>query len=123
MRLRMDLQHLVATIKARPDYHKVGMIACHNGVVRSTSRDGRKVEGLKIEVDRELLERILAEQRRRSGIIEVLAHVFEGLRRVGDDVMLVAIAGDIRENVFPVLVETVEQLKKLVTHKEELFVN
>jgi molybdopterin synthase catalytic subunit len=119
----MDLQHLVATIKARPDYHKVGMIACHNGVVRSTSRDGREVGGLKIEVDREPLERILAKQRRRPGIIDVLAHVFEGSRRVGDDVMLVAVAGDIRENVFPVLVETVEQLKKLVTHKEELFVD
>ena len=49
--------------------------------------------------------------------------MFEGLRRVGDDLMLVAVAGDIRENVFPVLVETVEQLKKLVTHKEELFVD
>jgi len=118
----MDLQHLIATIKARPDYHRVGMIACHNGVVRSTARDGRQVEGLNIEVDRELLMRILAEQRRRPGIIEVLAHVFEGARQVGDDVMLVAVAGDIRENVFPVLVETVEELKRLVTHKEELFV-
>jgi molybdopterin synthase catalytic subunit len=119
----MDLQHLVATIKARADYHKVGMIACHNGVVRSTSRDGREVEGLNIQVDKELLERVLAEHRRRPGIIEVLAHVCQGRRRVGDDVMLVAVAGDIRENVFPVLVETVEQLKKLVTHKEELFVD
>jgi molybdopterin synthase catalytic subunit len=117
----MDLQHLVATIKARADYHKVGMIACHNGVVRSTSRDGREVEGLNIQVDKELLERVVAEYRRRPGIIEVLAHVFQGRRRVGDDVMLVAVAGDIRENVFPVLVETVEQLKKLVAHKEELF--
>jgi len=123
MRLPMDLQHLVATIKAHPDYHKVGMIACHNGVVRSTSRDGREVEGLRIGVNREILECILAEQRRRPGIIEVLAHVFEGPRRVGDDVMLVAVAGDIRENVFPVLAETVEQLKQLVTHKEELFVD
>jgi molybdopterin synthase catalytic subunit len=119
----MDLQHLVAAIKARPDYHKVGMIVCHNGVVRLTSRDGREVEGLKIEVDRGLLETVLAKQRRRPGIIDVLAHVFEGPRRVGDDVMLVAVAGDIRENVFPVLVETVEQLKRLVTHKEELFID
>ena len=63
----MDLQHLVATIKARPDYHKVGMIACHNGVVRSTSRDAREVEGLKIQVDRELLESILGERRGPPG--------------------------------------------------------
>jgi len=118
----MNLQQMVAMIKARPDYHKVGMIACHNGVVRSTSRDGRQVRGLKIDVDRELLGRILVAQRRRPGIVEVLAHVFAGSRLVGDDVMLVAVAGDIREHVFPVLEETVEQLKRLVTHKEELFV-
>jgi molybdopterin synthase catalytic subunit len=123
MRIPMNLQQFVAMIKASPDYHKVGMIACHNGVVRSTSRDGRKVEGLNIQVDRDRLEKILAEQRHRPGIIEVLAHVFEGSRRVGDDVMLVAVAGDIREHVFPVLEETVEQLKKLVAHKEELFLD
>lgn len=119
----MDLQYLVGMIRTRPDYHKVGMIACHNGVVRSTTREGRQVKSLKIQVDRNLLERVLAEQRRRPGIIEVLAHVFEGLRRVGDDVMLVAVAGDIREHVFPVLEETVEQLKRQVTHKEEHYLD
>jgi molybdopterin synthase catalytic subunit len=117
----MDLQDLLAAIKARPDYHVVGMIACHNGVVRSTARNGRRVKGLNIRVDRKALENILAEQRRRPGIVEVLAHVFEGYRGVGDDVMLVAVAGDIRDHVFPVLEETVDQLKLLVTRKEELF--
>jgi molybdopterin synthase catalytic subunit len=37
--------------------------------------------------------------------------------------MLVAVAGDIRENVFPVLEETVERLKKEVTRKEEYFLD
>jgi molybdopterin synthase catalytic subunit len=119
----VDLQDLLARIKARPDYHSVGMIACHNGVVRSTSRDGRRVEGLNIRVERELLEKILTEQRGRPGIVEVLAHVVEGYRHVGEDVMLVAVAGDIREHVFPVLEETVERLKRLVAHKEEFFLD
>jgi molybdopterin synthase catalytic subunit len=119
----VDLQDLLTKIKARPDYHKVGMIACHNGVVRATSRDGRRVGSLNIRVDREVLEKVLTEQRRRPGIVEVLAHVVEGYRHVGEDVMLVAVAGDIREHVFPVLEETVEQLKRLVTHKEELFLD
>lgn len=117
----MDLQEMVAMIKARPDYSKVGMIACHNGVVRATSRDGRRVRGLVVRVDREGLERLLEEMRRRPGIFHIAAHVFEGSRRVGEDVMLVAVAGDIREHVFPVLEEMVERLKKEVTWKEEFF--
>lgn len=119
----MDLQKMVVAIKARPDFEKVGMIACHNGVVRATSRDGRNVTGLRVQADWAALEDIIQQMRDRSGIIDVAAHLFEGYRRIGDDVMLVAVAGDIRENVFPVLEETVERLKKEATRKEEFFVD
>ena len=47
----MDINVLVDNIKRLPDYDKVGMILCHNGVVRGTSRDGRKVNGLRVAVD------------------------------------------------------------------------
>ena len=119
----MTLQQMVNAIKDLPDFAKVGMIACHNGVVRATSRDGRDVEGLSIEVDRDALQNIVQEMRQRSGIIEVAVHLFEGYRGIGEDVMLVAVAGDIREHVFPVLEETVERLKKEVTRKEEYFID
>jgi molybdopterin synthase catalytic subunit len=52
----MTLTHLINTIKKYPDYDKAGIILCHDGVVRSTSRDGNKVSGLRITVDRELLQ-------------------------------------------------------------------
>jgi molybdopterin synthase catalytic subunit len=113
---------MVNAIKNLPDYPKVGMIACHNGVVRATSRDGRKVKGLSVEVDRNALENIVQEMNQRSGIIEVAVHLFEGYREIGEDLMLVTVAGDIREHVFPVLEETVERLKKEVTRKEEYYV-
>jgi len=57
----------------------------------------------------------------REGIIEVAVHLIEGYRKVGEDVMFVAVAGDIREHVFPVLEETVERIKKEVTRKKEFF--
>jgi len=117
----MTLQQMVKAIKARPDFDKVGMIACHNGVVRATSRHGRNVKGLKIEVDQVALETILEEMRQRQGIIEVAVHLFQGYREIGDDVMLVAVAGDIREHVFPVFEETVERLKIEATSKKEYY--
>ena len=117
----MTLQEMVIAIKKRPDFHKVGMIACHNGVVRATSRDGRSVRGLEIAADRDRLQRILLEMKGREGIIDVLVYLTEGYRKVGEDVMFVAVAGDIREHVFPVLEETVERIKQEVTRKKEFF--
>ncbi|MBW2071848.1 MAG: molybdenum cofactor biosynthesis protein MoaE [Deltaproteobacteria bacterium] len=105
----MELQEMVAAVKRRPDFEQVGMIACHNGVVRATSLQGRLVKGLEIQFDRDALQKVLTEMRKRPGIIEVMAHLFEGYRRVGEDVMLVVVAGDIRQHVFPVLLETVER--------------
>ncbi|MFP3869349.1 MAG: molybdenum cofactor biosynthesis protein MoaE [Syntrophobacteria bacterium] len=119
----MDLQKMVSAIKALPDYDKVGMIACHNGVVRATSRDGRRVAGLEVHADRKALEEVLEQMRGRPGIIAVTAHIWEGYRQVGDDVMLVAVAGDIRDHVFPVLEETVDRLKKAASSKEEFFLD
>jgi molybdopterin synthase catalytic subunit len=118
----MTLQEMVDAIKKHPDFDRVGMIACHNGVVRATSRDGRNVRGLEIAADRDRLETILLEMKGRKGIIEVAVHLFEGYRKVGEDVMFVAVAGDIREHVFPVLEDTVERIKHEVTRKREIFV-
>ena len=42
----MALTEMIQKIKARPDYPKVGMILCHNGVARATSRDGKPVSEL-----------------------------------------------------------------------------
>jgi len=39
----MDLTDMIKKVKSHPDYKKAGMILCHNGVVRETSRDGKPV--------------------------------------------------------------------------------
>jgi molybdopterin synthase catalytic subunit len=116
----MNLSDMLGAVKAHPNYKNAGMILCHNGVVRATSRDGKPVTELTVKVDRERLEEIIAEMKKRPGIIEVLAEVREGKLSVGEDVMLVAVAGDFRENVFPVLMDTVNAIKKDVTRKTEL---
>jgi len=115
----MHLDDIVDKIKKSDGYPKVGMILCHNGVVRSTSRDGRSVREITVQVDRGRLERLLAEMRNSKGIVDVLAEIREGTLYPGEDIMVVAVAGDIRENVFPVLMETVNRIKAEVTRKTE----
>jgi molybdopterin synthase catalytic subunit len=118
----MDILRILKKVKRHPDYHKAGMILCHNGVVRSTSRDGRGVNGLRVVVDHEQLDRILQQQRQSPGIIDIQVEIAEDKDlKVGDDVMLLVVAGDIRENVIAVLAETLNQIKSTVTHKTEFY--
>ena len=118
----MTITQMLETVKQHPEFDKAGMILCHNGVVRSTSRDGRKVTGLKVAVNHDKLERILAEQKKRPGIVEILAHISEGKAlSVGDDVMYLVVAGDFRENVISVLRDTLNTIKTEVTSKTEYF--
>lgn len=117
--IAMSLSELVERIKKHPDFSRVGMILCHNGVVRATSRDGRPVSEVTVRADRKRLETVLAEIRAMPGIVEVLAHVHEGVLKVGQDVMYVVVAGDFRENVFDAIVTAVNRIKAEVTSKEE----
>jgi molybdopterin synthase catalytic subunit len=113
------LKDLIDKIKGRADYSKVGMIACHNGVARGTSRAGQAVEYLDIDVDGQVWDKVLRELREAPGIVALEAHLFTGRRFVGDDVMYIAVAGDIRENVLPVLEKAINRLKKEAVKKRE----
>ena len=115
----MNLEDLIGRIKRHPDYGRVGIILCHNGVVRETARDGRRVKRMTVRADRIRLEAVLAEMRKRPGIVEILAEVREGRLDVGEDVMMVVVAGDYRENCFPVLQDAVNAIKRDVTKKKE----
>ena len=118
----MNIAKMLDEIKTHPDFEKVGMILCHNGVVRATTRDGRKVKGLKVSVDHAKLEQILIEQSQKSGIVDIQVNIVENKNlAVGDDIMHLIVAGDIRENVISVLRETLDAIKTKVTKKIEYF--
>ena len=120
--LIMDINRLLQEIKNHPDFDKAGMVLCHNGVVRATSRDGRKVKGLRVAVDHQKLQQILGQQKQKEGILDIRVEIAADRElSVGDDVMLLLVAGDIRENVIAVLTETLDLIKSTVTQKTEYF--
>ncbi len=75
--------------------------------------------GRLLEFDGKKLDELIKEMKGRPGIVEVLAELFEGKLVVGEDIMYVLVAGEIRDNVFPVLEETVNRIKKEILNKEE----
>ncbi len=99
---------------------KAGMILIHNGIVRATSRDGSKVTEIHVTVDHERLKAILDEARREPGIVAVEVEIAQGRLKVGDDIMLLGVAGDIRENVLAILASTLDKIKSEVTSKKEM---
>ena len=71
----MNINNMLDSVKQNPDFEKVGMILCHNGVVRATSRDGRAVKGLRVAVDHQRLEHIISEQRKIAGIVDIQVEI------------------------------------------------
>ncbi|MGM0394944.1 MAG: molybdenum cofactor biosynthesis protein MoaE [Thermodesulfobacteriota bacterium] len=118
----VTLGDMVAKVKAHPRFSEAGMILAHNGVVRETSRDGKPVTGLTIEVDHDRLEQILAKERARPGILDIQVYIQENKPlKVGDDVMFLVLAGNIRENVIAALTDTLNQIKADATRKTQFF--
>ena len=118
----MNISEMMDAVRQHPQFDKVGMVLCHNGIVRGTSRDGRTVKKLSVSVDHQKLEQIISDQKQRPGILDIQVDIAEERElSVGDDVMLLLVAGDIRENVIEVLTDTLNQIKTIVTKKTECF--
>jgi molybdopterin synthase catalytic subunit len=122
MERMMNLPRMIERIKQRPDFADAGMILCHNGVVRNTSRDGRPVSGLSVAVDHDRLTALIDAYKKRPGIVDILIEIAEDRRlRIGDDVMYIVVAGDVRENVIGTLQDVLNDVKTQVTRKTEFF--
>ena len=120
----MDINKMIERVKSLPDYPEVGMILSHMGVVRATTREGREVTGLRVSVDQEGLARLIGEQKNRPGIVEVMVEIkADQDLAVGQEIMAIVVAGDIRERVIETLTDTLEQVKTKMTTKQQFFKN
>ena len=117
----MDITKAIADMKKEPDFaENVGMILCHNGVVRGWSRkDKSTVTAVDVSPDMERIETLRQEYEKRSGIYKILVDAKAGSLKPGDDLLFILVAGDIRENVKPVLSELLDRIKAEAVSKSE----
>ena len=118
----MDITQEIARMKRDPEFAaNVGMILVHNGVVRAWSRGDRgDVAAVEVSADLAEVERLRAEYERRPGIWRVAVEARSGRLLPGDDLLFIAVAGDIRENVKPVLAELLDRIKAEAISKVEI---
>ena len=119
----MRLNEIIEEIKKGPNADRIGMILSHTGIVRGTSRDGRPVSGLTVAVDHEKLQQIINWEKQSPGIVDIRVEIEENVPlRIGDEIMRLVVAGDIRDNVIPVLERTLTAVKETVTDKTENYI-
>eukprot|EP00767_Chilomastix_cuspidata_P000798 gnl/Chilomastix_cuspidata/12238.p2 GENE.gnl/Chilomastix_cuspidata/12238~~gnl/Chilomastix_cuspidata/12238.p2 ORF type:complete len:122 (-),score=7.34 gnl/Chilomastix_cuspidata/12238:34-399(-) len=120
----MKLDSLVKELKNDPDISKCGMILTHTGIVRETTREGEKISSLEIEPDFKVLESIIEKNKKTKGIIDIKIWMHEkGVLSVGDEIMHIAIAGDIRENTIGAMAKTLDEVKEKAVVKTHKFVS
>lgn len=118
----VSLHDLIHMVKNHPDIHRAGMILIHNGIVRAYDKTGtRQVKSVLVEVDWQAVQQMRDWAAAQEGIVAVAIEAFEGELAVGDDLLFIVLAGDIRENVLPVMRETIDRLKKTAVKKLETY--
>jgi molybdopterin synthase catalytic subunit len=114
------IEQWIREIKKSSDFRDLGMILVHNGMVRSTSKDGNPVKGMRLTYDKEGLACLLEELGKRGEIVAIKAWINEGTLKVGDDIMYAVVAGKFRTVVIPVLEELVSRIKKDIVSEDEI---
>lgn len=117
----MDISKTISELKQRPDFSDhVGMILVHNGTVRSWSRkDHSSVSSIEVQPDRGRIAAIREEFLQYPGIYDIVIEARSGLLKPGDDLLFIVVAGDIRENVKPVLADLLDRIKSEAVSKRE----
>ena len=115
--------------KADPAAEDCGMFLVHNGTVRRTAKarvrqgkeDTSDVVGMIFRYDADKVEKAAAEARQMAGIHYVRVWLNEGELRLGDDIMLVLVGGDIRPHVIDALQTLVGTIKNECVVEQELY--
>ena len=107
-------------VKHKADPEELGMILVHNGIVRGASKLGEPVLGMKLSYDQKKLNSIIPIFRKRPGVVEVKVWINAGNLTVGDDIMLLLVAGRFRADVLPVFEELLSVIKSEIVTEEEV---
>jgi molybdopterin synthase catalytic subunit len=107
-------------IKTKADPEGLGMVLAHNGIVRGTSKTGEPVRRMRLSYDADKLEKVVTEQKQKDGIVDIRVWINNGELRIGDDIMLLLVAGRFRGDVLPVFEYVLTTIKNEIVSEQEL---
>ncbi len=104
---------------------KAGAIFIFNGAVRSVN-DGKEVEKLEYEVDKETVENELKKflKKYKKNVYKIFIYQAEGILPVGEDTIIIGVSSESRKEAFSACEEILEFMKhKLPVWKKEYYKN
>jgi len=107
-------------IKATADPNELGMILVHNGIVRGMSKKGEAVGKMLLTHDAAGLEKLIEQYERKDGVVDIRVWINSGELHVGDDIMLVLVAGRFRTDVLPVFESLIGKIKGEIVSEREI---
>ncbi len=113
------IEKWIAEVKGSADLEDLGMILIHNGIVRGTSKAGKMVKGMQLSYDKEKLNSLISEFKKKEGIVAIKAWINEGTLNIGDDIMYVLVAGKLRTDVLPTFEGLLSKIKGEVVSEKE----
>lgn len=114
-----ELERVISEIKREANSDNLGMLLVHNGVVRGTSKNGKKVNGMVLDYDEKKLKELLERVSKLEFVERCVIWLNRGALSVGDDIMYVVLAGNDRKRLLPLFEEIVETLKTGVVKEAE----
>lgn len=119
----VDLPILLQKLKSELG-GKAGAVGCFVGVVRETSKDGKKVKYLHCECAEEAIKelgQIAADIERLPGILRVMIHHVIDDLTPGEDAVYILVAGEHRAEIFSALPQIMDRVKtKALIRKKEV---
>ena len=124
-----SLDEWLREAKALPDAPENGMYLFHNGVVRAAPkavvRNGEErkgdVGGMLFSYDADKVAAAIEQAGQLPGVFHVRVWLNSGSLRVGDDIMLVLVGGDIRPHVIAALQTLVGEIKNNCVVEQEIY--
>ena len=113
------IEEWMEEIKVKSPPEGLGMILVHNGIVRATSKKGEPVRGMVLSHDEDLLRSIIQAYSLKEGIVGIRVWINDGTLKIGDDIMVVLVAGRFRTDVLPVFESLIRDIKTRVVREEE----
>ena len=115
--------------KSSKNAKKCGMFLLHNGTVRIDSkkkvREGAKntknVSGMLFDYDKKKVDIAIKKALKMTGIYYIHVWLNNGKLKLGDDIMLVLVGGDIRPHVIECLQSLVSEIKTNCVIENELY--
>ena len=123
-----SIEKLLKDAKKDKNAKKCGMFLVHNGVVRETARakvrqgkrNAKNVKGMLFSYDEKKVEKAKNKALRMKGIYYINVWLNSGNLKLGDDIMIVLIGGDIRPNVINCLENLVAEIKTKCVIEQEM---